>query len=241
MKTKILISTIIRNRQDKLIQYFNQIERLIDLLKDEYEFSITIYENDSIDLSKIILSKKDYSKFAYSKVVCEDIGTEYYGSIVDTQRVINYANARNKTIENININEYDYMLIIEPDILYNPEEIKRIITREDLSRKDVDIYSGVVMMNNIPYDIWAMRRDKYEEWGGFYLDYLENPIKEFWSTANGICLYNMEPFKNGLKFSAFNERLNKYDCDTVVLCEDFRRLGYSNILINQSILSTHVR
>jgi hypothetical protein len=117
--------------------------------------------------------------------------------------------------------------------------MEELITQEQLGFEP-DIYSGVLMMNGIPYDIWGMRRTQYEEWGGFFADYKQNPIHEFWSTANGICIYNMKPFSHdGLQFRAFNKRLNKYDCDTVVLCEDFRELGYKKIIVNQFIQPIH--
>ena len=240
MKQHILISSIVRNRGDKLPNYFDQILNFVKNLSDEYDFSISIYENDSVDNSKEILKSQDYSLFVESFVKSENIGTAYYDSVPDAQRVINFANARNKTIEDLDLKKYSNILIIEPDIIYSFDSIKEIITKSS-APENTDIYSGVVMMNNVPYDIWAMRRDSTEEWGGFFSDFAWNPIKEFWSTANGACLYNIQPFLNGLKFSSFNKRLEKHDCDTVVLCEDFREMGYSNIFINQSVRLYHER
>lgn len=240
MKEKILISTIVRNREDKLENYYNQIKDFVNNLSQNFEFSISIYENDSIDNSKHILKSFDYSIFKCFDLKTENINTQYYPSIPDHQRVVNFANARNKTLENIDIEQYDWLLIIEPDIVYTTNMANRIISRSDLNFKP-DIYSGILMMNNIAYDTWGTRRNQNEEWGNFFEDFGTNPVREFWSTANGICLYNMEPFKKGLQFSAFNKRLNKYDCDTAVLCEDFRLMGYDKIFINQSILSLHVR
>jgi hypothetical protein len=239
IKQNILISTIVRNREDKLDRYYKQIIDFVNNMSEGYDFSITIYENDSTDNSKEKLKSFDYSMFNEHQIQTENINTKYYGSIVDSQRVINYANARNKTIENININKYDWLLVIEPDIVYNSKMVERIITRSELDFKP-DIYSGVLTMNNTPYDRWGMRRTANEEWGDLFPDFYLNPIKEFWSTANGVCLYNMEPFKKGLKFNAFNKRLNKYDCDTAVLCEDFREMGYNKIFVNQSILPLHI-
>lgn len=238
MKKRILISTIVRNRAAKLDKYFSQIREFVERLSDRYDFSITIYENDSTDDSKKKLEDADYSLFNNHYIKCEDIGTGYYGSIVNDNRVINYANARNKTFEGVDINEFDYLLIIEPDIHYTFDMMEELITFKSLS-EEPDIYSGVLMMNGVPYDIWGMRRHKHEEWGGFMSDPSTDPIKEFWSTANGICVYNMEPFKKGLKFSAKNNRLGKFDCDTAVLCEDFRAMGYNKILVNQAIQPIH--
>jgi hypothetical protein len=63
-----------------------------------------------------------------------------------------------------------------------------------------------------------MRRNDTEDSGKYFPDYKENPVREFWTTANGVCLYKMEPFKRGLKFDYINKRWGRYDCDTAVLC-----------------------
>jgi hypothetical protein len=129
-------------------------------------------------------------------------------------------------------------MVIEPDVIYDFESAKEIITRSQ-APNDVDVYSGVLMMNSIPYDTWAMRRSEREEWGTFFPDYTTNPVREFWSTSNGFCLYKAKPFQDGLKFDSFNKRLLKRDCDTSVLCEDLRSMGYNRIFINQSIRMHH--
>ena len=142
-KTHILISTIVRDRAEKLPNYFSQIFNFVENLKGEYDFSISIYENDSTDESKLILSNQDFSYFKEHFVKCENIGTDYYGSIVNEQRVINYANARNKTLENLDLSKYDWLMIIEPDVIYDFESAKEIITRSQ-APNDVDVYSGVI-------------------------------------------------------------------------------------------------
>ena len=240
MKPKILISTIVRNRGVFLDEYFEQIKSFVERLSDKYDFSISIYENDSSDNSKEIIHAQDYSHFYKSFIKTEDINTQFFGSVTDAQRVINFAAARNKTFEGVDLTEYQWLLIIEPDIIYSDDIINAIINREGLSFEP-DVYSGILMQYGVPYDTWGMRRTFAEEWGGFYGDADEQPIREFWTTANGVCLYTMKPFIEGLKFSSFNKRLNKHDCDTAVLCEDFRERGYSKIFINQSIRPNHER
>lgn len=242
MKTQVLISSIIRNRANQLPNYFAQIEKFIDILKDNYEFSISLYENDSTDLSKTILINHNYSKFKYHYIQMENIGTFFFPSVNHPQRVANFANARNKTIEVVDLNQYDYMLIIEPDIIYDPVNTARIITREDLQDKDIDVYSGMSVSegdHEWAHDCWAMRRNEHEDGGKYFPDYKENPIREFWATANGVCLYKMEPFKRGLKFDYINKRWNRYDCDTAVLCEDIRAMGFNKIFVHQGIKCFH--
>lgn len=237
-KPHILISSIVRNREEYLSRYFNQIESFIKKLNHIYDFSISIYENDSTDNSKDILKSYSFSSFKNNFIKCENIGTQYFHSVVSDQRVVNYANARNKTIEGLDLSMYRWILIIEPDVIYTPEMMCELILQMEVPETP-DIYSGVLITENRAYDTWGMRRFSFEEWGDFFPDYLENPVKEFWSTANGICIYNSKPFILGLKFNAFNKRFNKYDCDSAVLCEDFRSMGFDKIYVNQLIQPIH--
>ncbi len=105
MKPKILISTIVRNRGAFLEEYFEQIESFVKRLSDRYDFSISIYENDSSDNSKEIILAQDYSHFYKSFIKTEDINTQFFGSVTDAQRVINFANARNKTFEGVDLTD----------------------------------------------------------------------------------------------------------------------------------------
>ena len=38
-----------------------------------------------------------------------------------------------------------------------------------------------------------------------------------------------------------NERLKKFDCDTVVICENFHRLGHHDIFINYASVCNHIK
>jgi len=89
------------------------------------------------------------------------------------------------------------------------------------------------------YDTWATRRDNVEESGERFADWQVNPVREFYSTFNAVVVYNAEPIKNGISFGWFNKRLNKFDCDTVVICENFREAGYNKIYINQHLACFH--
>jgi len=241
---KILISTIVRNREEKLENYYNQIKEFVEEFSNDFEFSISIYENDSFDNSKEILKSFDYSIFSNNYLQCEDIGTEYYGSFMIDQRVINFANARNKTIENVDLSNYDNIMIIEVDVIYNTDVIRELLYLEDFKDEvkisEPDIYSGILLQNNIPYDLWAIRSHPRQQWGDVNT-ICTNGIKKYWSTANGVCVYNMKPFIEGLKFSSFSEMHNKHDCDTAVLCEDFRKRGYNKVYINHDLHLYHER
>ena len=96
--------------------------------------------------------------------------------------------------------------------------------------------------------------EKQDLWKGHTLikthisDIDSNCLHALWSTFNCFCVYDAEPFKKGLKWSHINKRFDTgqqkldggwLDSDTVVICEDFRAMGYPNILINTNCLVRH--
>ena len=136
-------------------------------------------------------------------------------------------------------------MIIETDVIYDTDVIEELLFMNDLEETQAppDIYSGVLLQDGIPYDIWAIRWDPRQEWGNLNPSYfgMSKSVHEYWSTANGACLYNAEPFQKGLKFNSFSKLHNKHDCDTAVLCEDFRRMGYDKVYINHDLYLYHER
>jgi len=92
------------------------------------------------------------------------------------------------------------------------------------------------------YDAWASRiTDKDEGWPpGVAVEGFPKRM-DVWSTFNCFCKYNAEPMKNNISFSGFNKRLNKYDCDTAVICENFREAGYNKIVLDGRYSVFHSR
>ena len=132
---KILISTIVRDREQHLPTWFEQIEKFVQQLPN-IEFSLSVYENDSIDNSIQIISQCVVPKyFKFFNFKHEQINTEMYDSVRDRpDRVKNLAKARNKTIFSpaIDLNYFDNILIIEPDIQYEAEDALKIINYEGI-------------------------------------------------------------------------------------------------------------
>lgn len=179
-------------------------------------------------------------------------------------RVDMLANARNKSIYECGfLEDCDYVLSIEPDIRYTPSEaLQHIILpfAHNKNNKNYDILSGRSMSelrpgdrfnasgnssNTAPsdwhfllYDSWATRRTKPQQEWDFDVD-LEG-IMPVWSTYNCFCMYNAAPFKRRITFSGFNARLNKWDCDTSVVCEGFRSHGYNNIYMDCNFRVGHI-
>ena len=88
------------------------------------------------------------------------------------------------------------------------------------------------MLNPVLYDTWATRWDENCRGNTLRFDWKEKDYDKYYSTCNGICLFDAEPFKKGAKYHWFNERFGCFDCDTVVICENFHKMGYSDIFID---------
>lgn len=230
---KILISTIVRNREKYLDTWYNQIIELVKIASD-CKFDISVYENDSIDNSQQKLNLFDYSVFGVSNILCEKLNTRYYGSVLDANRVANLARARNKTLEYGLDDSHTHVLSIEPDVEYNPLDLYKFIK----SNKDADIASGLSYFDgHVPYDAWATRKNRSDNWwnGGKLVGVI--PVH---STYNCVCLYKAEPIREGAIFYGVNAA-GKFDCDTVVICENFRDFGYSNIVLDCNFKINHKR
>ena len=236
MNTKtILISTIIRDRYDYIDAWYNQIKGLVDIDKSN-KYYLSVYENDSIDNTLEKLKTLDFSFLEGFKIQAETLNTKKFGSIISEERVKLLAEARNKSIYN---NEFlekcTHVLVIEPDIQYIPE----LILANIINLGEYDILSPrSTNYGSKLYDDWATRRTENDKRWHNTSD-IPYKMEEVWSTFNCLCLYTAKPIKEKLTFDSFNKRLNKFDCDTVVICENFRQNGYNKIAINGAIEVTH--
>lgn len=231
----ILICTIVRNRSIYLSNWIAQLNSLIDNCKN-YKFFLSVYENDSVDDSDRILKSLDYSKFLDIFIKSEVLNTNFYGSIKHDERVRLLADARNVSIYKSNFLNYcDEVLFVEPDIHYNPISLSNLVKDH---AHDILSCKSCYKQPDVLYDKWATRINANEEWWNESLQ-INNSKLDVWSTFNCFCKYKSEPFKNGICFSGFNKRLNKYDCDTAVICENFREHGYNNIVMDSNYLVFH--
>jgi hypothetical protein len=237
MQQHILICAIFRNREKYIVRWHEQITKFMNYYKD-CTFSVSLYENDSTDNTKKMIEELDLSPFKYSWRKSETLQTEYFQSVIAKDRVKNLANARNTCIQQAvdHIDEFDKILFVEPDFEYTLESAIKVLEADKLYNMEIDIVSGVSIMNDKFYDMWATRRNEKETWGKAII---RDGIEPFWSTFSGFCLYNAKPFKEGVRFGWFNNRLKIFDCDTVVICENFREKGYNRIFIETSAIFKH--
>jgi glycosyltransferase involved in cell wall biosynthesis len=233
-KEKILIYSIVRNIEPKFEQYHYQIKKIVNSFP-EYDFYFSVYENDSTDKTKKLLSSTDWSFFKGSSVITENLDTPFFGSVKDPVRVENLSNARNKAIVAGDfIKQVDYVLMVEGDIRFDIKSIRELLNFKNLE-PEFDVVSAVsIRKNGTHYDWWATRTGPEYVTDRSELDpnYASKHYGEYYSTSNGLVLYRAKPFKEGVRHGWINTETKEFDCEMVVLCQNLRAMGYKNIYIN---------
>jgi len=224
----ILICTIVRDRVQALPKWKSQMEALIKALPD-YTFDVAVYENDSKDGSDKFIEKVKVEGASKLFAKTEELGTTYYESVHSMERVDLLAKARNACMSLPgNLEKYTSILWIEPDIIYSTEDAVKIITVA--IEEKFDILSPLSWMRKpgVIYDTWATRPPQAP------VSYIHGEfIIPLFSTFNCFCIYNAQPFIEGVEFSGG-------DCDTVQICASFRENGYVRIAALKDCWVHHV-
>jgi hypothetical protein len=231
-KPTIFIYSIVRNESKYVDRYYKQIKQIVTSFP-EYSFMLSIYENDSTDGTPELLQAKDWSFLKDFSFISEKIMTTHYGSVKSKTRVMNLSIARNKAIETKDfLSRADYVMMIEFDMKFSMDTIKQILEFKKLE-PDFDIVSGLTVNNHPIYDSWATRKGprftSHEEVRLY--DITSKPYDKYYATSNGVCLYRAQPFKDGARYGWINTVTRRFDCDTVVVCQNFHNLGNNNIYI----------
>jgi glycosyltransferase involved in cell wall biosynthesis len=233
-KEKVLLYSIVRNIEPKFDQYYHQIKKIVKAFP-EYEFYLSIYENDSTDRTKARLHTTDWSFLNGVSVVTENIQTDFYGSVKDPVRVENLSRARNKAIEAGGfLDNVDYILMVEGDLAFSTTSVKELLNFKDI-KPNFDVVSAVsIRKNGTHYDWWATRTGPVYKPEASELDpeYSRKHYGEYYATSNGLVLYRAKPFKEGVRHGWINTVTKEFDCEMVVLCQNLRAKGYNNIYIN---------
>ena len=243
MKPNVLIYSIFRNSGAIVDTYHQQLKNFVSQLSNDFNFFLSIYENDSRDNTKDKINNLNLS-FIEHKVVTENINTPTFASIPDEQRVKNIAAARNKAIIGSGfLEQADWVMMLESDLKYDFECVEQILKfQEKYNLENVDIVSAILWeKRNRHYDTWGTRRNDTEEWGGLYEDWPNHDYQKYYATCNGIALFKADAIRNGAVYHWHSERFNKFDCDTVNICEKFHKLGYHDIFINNKAQCYHLK
>lgn len=230
VKEKILISSIIRNDAQFINNYYLQIKNLVKSFP-QYEFYLSVYENDSNDGTKQMLMSKDFSAFAGFSIISENIKTPFFKSTKDEERVKNLSIARNKSLLGGNfLDIVDYVLVIDTDIDFAPDVFQKIIDFKSIE-KDFDIVSATSIRRAELYDQWATRTgpEYSENIKEYYQKNKKEKYSKYYSVSNGFCFYRARPFKDGVRFGYINLETKSADCEMVVVCQYFHKNKHSNI------------
>lgn len=237
---KVLICSIIRNEAKYLDKWYAQIKEMCEKFPD-IQFSISVFENDSTDGSYAKIMGYDWS-FAYSYMhSTAKMNVPYFIGGKTPQRTELLAFCRNSSIYRFPfLSQTDYVLFIEPDVTYSMDTADRILNHEKYYGQKLDVFCGKSVHPNTDhlYDSWGTRKGPSQtDWkeedgesGGF---------ESMWSAFNCLVLYNAEPIKRGIAFGGINNRLGIPDCDTVVICENFRKAGFDKIYWDTNLKVTH--
>lgn len=240
-KEKVLIYSIIRNTGKRFDQYYSQLKSIVEQCQ-EYDFYLSIYENDSDDDTKKKLYTHDWSFFSGVSIITENINTQFFGPVKDATRVENLSHARNKAIEAGGfLNKMDYVLMIEGDVTYEISSVKKLLKFGN-KEPDFDVVSSVsIRENGLHYDWWATRTtaEYVTTHSELERDYRKKSHGKYYSTSNGLCLYRAEAFKKGARHHWINAATNDFDCEMVVLCQKFHELGHGNVYILYDALAFH--
>jgi hypothetical protein len=231
-KPKVLVYSVIRNESKYIDRYYDQLKEMVESFP-KYEFFLSIYENDSTDGTPKLIKEKDWSFFSDFSFISEKLMTKNYGSVKSKDRVKNLSIARNKAIEAKDfLARADYVMMVESDMRFDMKTMKQILEFGKLE-PDFDIVSGLTVNNHPVYDSWATRKGprftSHEEVRLY--DVTSKPYDKYYATSNGVCLYRAEPFREGVRYGYINPITNRFDCDTVVVCQNFHKLGYENVYI----------
>jgi hypothetical protein len=224
----ILICTIIRDRSHHLDLYCSQINELVRLNPD-LNFQLSVYENDSTDNTV-----EHFKQLKFDIPVTfknETLRTRRYGSWKAEERVKLLAEARNKCIDAVKLDNIDKLIFIEPDIRYKPELMRPLL----ISNYDV-ISPRSITSSSPTYDGWGWRMSKFDVDGGL----APTTDTEVWATFHCFVVYNSQPFKLGARFSSFNKHLSTWDCDTVVVVNNIQELGFNKVMLKGSLTVEHL-
>jgi hypothetical protein len=239
-KDSVLIYSIVRDMEKYVDRYHEQISFFVRDCPD-VDFYLSIYENDSVDNTVAKLKSKDWSFLKGFVLQSENINTQKFGSVKDATRVENLAKARNKAIECEFLDKVDYILMVESDNAYATDAVRKLLDFR-LIEPDFDIVSAVSLKSNRHhYDCWATRTTAIYNPNKSELDPEWNYVSygKYYSTSNGICLYRAKPFQDGIRHGWINKETNEFDCEMVVVCQNFIDAGYDNIYIKYNSLSHH--
>ena len=163
---KITIISIFRDSEPTIQNCLKQLDELEKNTKATFEYFF--YENDSKDKTKEILNKwMDNKK---GKLICENINTPRFGSVVKKERFSLLAQYRNRLLKAGKPFDSDYALILDSDVLFPNNIIEQYLKymKENVVMITPNILQNIKCKmfnknNDSYYDCLALRDKKQRE------------------------------------------------------------------------------
>lgn len=233
MIKKISVFCIWRDSEKTIHRTLKQLEDLESI--DDFEFSYFFYENDSKDKTVEILEQWLVNR--NGKLKSEKINSIKYGRTIDPNRMKLLCQCRNKCKNLSNLNDSDYSLLIDSDIIFNKNNLIDHINSINNLDNAVMITANVrqeipdFTFKNSPdsyYDVYAFR-DKHGSNGLFFSDCPSYKKDDQLNWKLGMPIVTMSSFGGFalIKSEIFNKVSWSSDihCDHVNMCFDISRYG----------------
>lgn len=217
---KIVFLGLARNLEHCIEGNINKLSRVGEIAKD---YKIVIFENDSIDNTKIILEKLSNTN-KNIHFLSETNNRPHFGTVKDISRTNALAEYRNKLKDYVvkHFASYDFVIVTDLDFIdFSPEGVYNSFGYLRRFGDQIDAIAGnsyeyrYVTSDTVKslwnYDSWAFRYNWWSElpdlpsmtynrmlWFGFFIMPVGSPVMSVNSSFGGMAIYKTEKFKLGI-------------------------------------------
>jgi GT2 family glycosyltransferase len=196
MSKVLAVLTLWRNSEENLERSLAQFEAMEKLLKKQkIKVVYGFFENDSADNTPQKLQQwlRNHKGFVISEV----IGAPKWGSVASLERVTYQARYRNMALELLNLYyNYDYLLVADSDVHWEPDLIEGMISRLDTNPK-----WGMVSPNTVQnvrdyvedtdrpsyFDSWSLKDEDDQQCLTFAANpFLRQEDRELWAEGKPV-------------------------------------------------------
>ena len=253
--TKILICLLFKNSNMWLSRFFDNIDNLLNSefnKKNDIEYNMSIIYGTSNDGTEETLKRRIKNYKEITNLIKTDIPSRF--NVLEKLAIL-----RNSFLHTKDLKKYDYLLMIDTDIMFDVSAINRLI--RDIQNPKLDKVGIIAPMifivdygiykNNFLYDVFAYRMEglnfKHRKPyipitfhnTGNYKRILEADsvgslylIKSNIITSNKNIQYGTYAVKN-------KDNDKKYESEQVYLCEQVRECGFK-VYIDLNIRVFHI-
>lgn len=254
---KVVICGLGINIEKQIPNLIKRVEHLGKYFKD---WRFVIFENDSTDNTRELLSDWSDKNYKVDLIKCienkncklnKTKATE--DGIVTENRMKKMVDYRNRVINHIKNNylDFDYVLLFDLDIR-GPWSINGIANSFG-KHSEWDMITayginGITLSLGQPfyYDLIAYTDNKYDMSKNF-LNFLPIYFKTNYNNSyvnkqeliscnsafSGMCILKMNILKNDVNYTPLD---NKYKCEHIIFCDNMRNKGFNKIKINPNML-----